>query len=111
MEDTSAAECPRAFPLPQVAGFRFFLQALEPPRLPPYAGSIWRGLLGLGLRRAACVTRQPSCEGGLLLHACVYSMLFESPATLDPLFRTPERHDEDGRVGELRLRGPGLATF
>jgi len=77
MEDPSPAE--RA--LPQVARFRFLLQALEPVRLPPYAGSVWRGLLGLGLRRAACVTRQPSCEGCLLRHACVYSLVFESPAT------------------------------
>ena len=42
-------------------------------------GSAWRGLLGHGLRRTACVTRQPTCTGCLLVHNCVYSTLFETP--------------------------------
>ncbi len=67
----------RAFPL--LARFRFRLEALEPIRLPPYAGSAWRGLLGRGLRRTTCVTRQPTCEGCLLIRSCVYSTLFETP--------------------------------
>ena len=65
--------------LPPLARFRFQLEALEPIRLPEYAGSTWRGLLGHGLRRTACVTRQPSCEGCLLMHGCVYAQVFETP--------------------------------
>lgn len=70
---------PRTAPI-AVQRLRFALEALDPIRLPPYAGSAWRGLLGFGLRRTACVTRQPVCDGCLLRHTCVYSTFFESPA-------------------------------
>jgi len=61
------------------ARFRFVLEAQEPISTPGYAGSAWRGLLGHGLRRLVCVTRQPSCDGCLLRHTCLYSTFFESP--------------------------------
>ena len=64
---------------PTVARFRFQLRALDAIDLPEYAGSAWRGLLGHGLRRTVCVTRQPTCTGCLLAHACCYSLLFETP--------------------------------
>ncbi|MCU0836673.1 MAG: CRISPR system precrRNA processing endoribonuclease RAMP protein Cas6 [Chromatiaceae bacterium] len=70
---------PRSAPV-AVQRLRFMLEAVDPLRLPPYAGSAWRGLLGYGLRRTACVTRQPVCDGCLLRHTCVYSTFFESPA-------------------------------
>lgn len=57
--------------------FLFEFEAIEALRLPAYAGSAWRGLLGYGLRRAACVTRQPVCDGCLLQSSCVYSTVFE----------------------------------
>jgi len=66
---------------PPLARFRFQLEAQDPIRLPEYAGSAWRGLLGHGLRRTACVTRQPTCTGCLLAQQCVYSTLFETPAS------------------------------
>ena len=40
-------------------------------------------MLGFGLRRTACVTRQPTCDGCLLRATCVYSTLFESPGAGD----------------------------
>ena len=49
--------------LPEVTRFRFWLEAIEPIRLPPFPGSILRGALGSGLRRTACVTGQPVCDG------------------------------------------------
>lgn len=64
---------------PPLASYRFDFIADEPIRLPPYAGSAWRGLLGQGLRRTVCVTRQPNCSGCLLFESCLYSSLFESP--------------------------------
>jgi hypothetical protein len=67
-------------PFPPIARFRFRFFAYEPIRLPSYPGSAWRGLLGNGLRRSACVTRQPTCTGCLLVQSCVYSTLFETPA-------------------------------
>lgn len=68
-----------ALPFPPLVRFRFQLEALDPIRLPDYAGSAWRGLLGHGLRRTACVTRQRTCTGCLLAQNCVYSTLFETP--------------------------------
>jgi hypothetical protein len=72
---------------PSIARFRFHLNALDPIRLPAYAGSAWRGLLGHGLRSTACVTRQPTCSGCLLIQHCVYSTLFETPAPADAAAR------------------------
>ena len=65
--------------VPPLARFRVHFTAQEPIRLPEYSGSAWRGLLGHGLRRTACVTRQPTCTGCLLIQQCVYSTLFETP--------------------------------
>lgn len=65
--------------LPPIARIRFDLATIEPARLPPYAGSAWRGLLGHSLRRTVCVTRQPTCQGCLLTGTCAYSVFFESP--------------------------------
>ena len=64
-------------------------------RLPAYTGSAWRGLLGRCLRQTVCVTRQPRCDGCLLLRTCVYSTFFESPAASpeighNPLLEAPE---------------------
>ena len=69
-----------AFSFPPLARFRFRFEAIETIRMPAYPGSAWRGLLGQGLRRTACVTRQPTCTSCLLTHSCVYSTLFETPA-------------------------------
>jgi len=64
---------------PAFGVYRFEFSAQEPISLPAYTGSAWRGLFGHGLRRTLCVTRQPTCEGCLLVGSCVYSTLFESP--------------------------------
>ena len=66
--------------LPPLVRLRATLRALDPIRQPPYAGSAWRGLLGHGLRQAACVTRAPTCAGCLLASHCVYPRVFEPPA-------------------------------
>lgn len=63
--------------LPPLVRLRAHLRALDPLRLPPYAGSTWRGLLGHGLRQAACVTRARTCDGCLLASHCVYPRVFE----------------------------------
>ncbi|MBB1077995.1 CRISPR system precrRNA processing endoribonuclease RAMP protein Cas6 [Rhodoferax sp. 4810] len=74
---TQVIEQTAFFPLTR---FRFHFLAEDPIRLPDYPGSAWRGLLGHGLRRTCCVTHQPTCTGCLLIHNCVYSTLFETPA-------------------------------
>ncbi|MBK1642780.1 hypothetical protein CKO12_13050 [Chromatium okenii] len=70
-----------AIPFPPLARFQFHLEAHDTIRLPDYAGSAWRGLLGRGLRRTACVTHQTTCVGCLLVQSCVYSTMFETPAS------------------------------
>jgi hypothetical protein len=59
---------------------RFSFRAIDPIQLPEYSGSAWRGLFGHALRATACITRQPSCAGCLLLRECAYPVLFETPA-------------------------------
>jgi hypothetical protein len=65
--------------LPPILRVCFHVEALERGRLPVYAGSAWRGLIGHSLRRTVCVTRRTSCEGCLLTGTCPYSVFFESP--------------------------------
>ncbi len=66
-------------PLLPVAGYRLEFTALEPVRLPVYAGSAWRGVFGHALKRLVCVTREPTCPSCLLYRSCVYPYLFETP--------------------------------
>ncbi len=72
------AQAPGYFP--SVSRYCFEFQAIDPVCLPPYSGSAWRGLLGHGLRRTVCVTRQKTCTGCLLEGSCIYSSFYESPA-------------------------------
>lgn len=79
---TSISAAQRSMPpnrFAPIERLRFALKALDPIRLPPYAGSAWRGLLGHGLRRSVCVTHQPVCDGCMLRQTCLYSTFFESP--------------------------------
>ncbi len=64
--------------LPALYRYRFRFEAEQGIRMPPMPGSAWRGLLGHGLRKAACVTRSPTCEGCLLRESCIHNRVFES---------------------------------
>ncbi len=77
--DSSITDAAGPVAFPVISRFRFVFRALDPLRMPPYSGSAWRGLLGHGLRRSVCVTRQPDCTGCLLAGSCLYSTFFESP--------------------------------
>lgn len=68
-----------ALPLLPLARYRLAFTALEPVRLPEYAGSAWRGAFGLALKRLVCVTREPTCPACLLYRSCIYPYLFETP--------------------------------
>ena len=70
---------PKPYSLP-IVRLRFVLEACDPLSLQRFPGSAWRGLLGHGLKRTVCVTRQSTCDGCLLQGSCLYSTLFESPA-------------------------------
>ncbi len=81
---------PPRLSFPQVVRYRFLCRALTPIDLPPYAGSTWRGLLGWSLRRTACITRSPTCDGCLVAANCPFFRLFEvpKPAPDDPRGQT-----------------------
>lgn len=72
--------------------YRAHLRAQTDVLLPGYVGSTWRGAFGLGLRQAACVTRQPACPGCSSLSTCAYSYLFETPRPSSAL--KMRRHDQ-----------------
>lgn len=65
------------------ARYRLTLRAATPIRLPGYAGSAWRGVLGHALKRTVCVTREPRCDACLLYRSCVYPYVFETPPPAD----------------------------
>jgi len=124
MDSTPTQEAPTPALL-QIDRLRFRCQAMEPMRLPLYSGSAWRGVLGRSLRQTVCVTRQPTCQGCLLLHNCVYSTFFESPpatpeiaarysALPHPYVLEPQidarRALEPGEVLELGISLMGPAT-
>ncbi len=68
-------------PAPQlpisVTQIRLGVRACGPLMLPFFAGSMLRGAFGHALRRLACMTRKPSCEGCALRAMCPYPRLFE----------------------------------
>lgn len=70
-----------AFPLPRLplGHYRLHWQALDDVRLPPFAGSAWRGAFGHALKQLVCVTREPTCPACLLFRSCLYPYLFETP--------------------------------
>lgn len=54
-------------------------RALDPIRLPDYAGSLLRGTFGAALRRMSCITRKKECPGCPVLRSCPYTTIFEPP--------------------------------
>jgi hypothetical protein len=66
-----------------LARYRLVCRAEDNINLPAYSGSAWRGLFGHALKKAVCVTREPSCEPCMLYRNCVYSYVFETPPPSD----------------------------
>ena len=70
------------------ARLRLTLRAEEALRLPPYAGSTFRGAFGHAFKRVACPLRG-ACESCLHRTVCVYAYVFETAGSSDgsPLAR------------------------
>lgn len=66
-------------PVLPIGRYGLEFQALDPIRLPDYAGSAWRGIFGRALKRLVCVTREPVCAECVLYRFCVYPYIFETP--------------------------------
>lgn len=63
-----------------VAQYSIRLRALEPARLPAFAGSALRGAFGHALKSAVCVMPHRDCQRCLVASRCIY------PATFEPQF-------------------------
>jgi hypothetical protein len=66
-----------------IARYRLHYQAVDAVRLPEYAGSTWRGVLGHALKRTVCVTHEPVCAGCLVYTSCAYAYVFQTPPPPD----------------------------
>ncbi len=69
--------------LPDFYRLRWNLRMERDFDTPFFLGSALRGLLGHGLKRTVCVTRQPKCTSCVLLQSCPYPAFFE-PAAIHP---------------------------
>lgn len=82
------------WPLPQLplGCYRLLFTAIQPIALPPFTGSMWRGVFGHALRQLACLTGQDRCDGCALQEQCGYSYLFETkpPAQAEKMRRYRE---------------------
>jgi hypothetical protein len=68
---------PRVDTLPlTITPMRFTLRALDPVRLPAFAGSTLRGALGNTLRALTCATGAPECDGCPRLAQCAFPRLW-----------------------------------
>lgn len=66
-----------------IARYRFECIATDEVRMPFYSGSALRGAFGYMLRRVACMTKQPTCDGCPLRRTCPYGVVFEPEAKID----------------------------
>jgi len=78
---TATARPPSPAALLPVLPLALTLELREPLRLPPYAGSTFRGALGMALKRLACPLRDQACDTCLLRAHCVYLQLFDTPSS------------------------------
>ncbi len=99
--------------------YKFTLKSLEPIKLPYYSGFAFRGLFGNALRKTVCVLKSSdtTCDKCILVDKCIYSIIFESPATENiphalkgtsntphPFIITPDRFDmQFEKVGSLNV--------
>jgi hypothetical protein len=52
--------------------------------LPPYKGSVFRGVFGLALRRVVCALKRQECPECLLSEKCLYAVVFETARPASP---------------------------
>ncbi|MEE9322542.1 MAG: CRISPR system precrRNA processing endoribonuclease RAMP protein Cas6 [Granulosicoccus sp.] len=76
---------------PTLIHVRFDAEAIDRIRLPDYTGSALRGLLGHGLRKTVCVTRQKNCQPCSLLTSCAYPFIFEAQQQSGPIVKGADR--------------------
>ncbi|MBA4369033.1 MAG: CRISPR-associated protein Cas6 [Desulfobacterium sp.] len=53
--------------------------------LPSYKGSTFRGVFGRALKKVVCALRQQECDECILKTKCIYTQVFETPASGESL--------------------------
>lgn len=89
------------------------VQATQDLPWPHYAGSTLRGAFGRTLRRKACITQAPSCEGCPLRTHCAYGATFDPAPAREPLHPSfknglPQYLIQAPPLGARRLRAGDL---
>jgi hypothetical protein len=79
MDEPSTGAATLSLPSLPMARYRLRFNAAEPPSLPVFGGSVWRGAVAHALRRAVCVARQIQCPSCPAYASCAYSAVFETP--------------------------------
>ncbi len=67
-----------------LARYEFALRARERVALPPFLGTALRGAFGHALKAIACAMPHGECGRCLLAERCRYTLLFETPAGVNP---------------------------
>ena len=62
-----------------IGSYRLRFRAAGDLKMPPYAGSAWRGAMGHALKRLFCITDHTSCDNCPARQSCGYTYLFETP--------------------------------
>lgn len=65
----------------QVVKLRAVFQAMEEGELPPYLGSMIRGILGHAMRNIVCIAPKVQCHLCEIATSCDYATYFNSPGT------------------------------
>ena len=61
------------------------IEAIQKVSWPHYAGSTLRGAFGRALRKSACITQKPVCDGCSFRENCSYGVVFDPVAPAKPL--------------------------
>lgn len=65
--------------------YKVTLQAQRPLKWPHFSGSRIRGAWGSALRKAACITDQPTCTNCPARSNCAYGLVFDAEPPINPV--------------------------
>jgi hypothetical protein len=100
----------------KITRFELTIEACVAIDWPHFSGSTLRGAFGRALRKASCVTKQPTCNGCSVRNTCSYGAVFDPTAPVKPLhpsFRDgiPQYVLQPPPFGSCNLKPGDLKTF
>ncbi len=66
------------------ARYHFICHLENDAILPPYKGSTFKGVFGRALKQVVCALKKQECDQCLHNEKCVYALVFETPACVEP---------------------------